>query len=142
MYESTHVLSIRCSDCSSSLGRVRVGVDVVATSAIEASILSFGERFVRRIFTAHEIATANGSVPRLAARFAAKEAAIKAFDMSEMGVDWRHIEMRSDAARRPSLHFYGSARKRVDSFRPADISVSVSHEIDVAFAAVVALLAP
>ncbi|MET3373537.1 holo-[acyl-carrier protein] synthase [Variovorax boronicumulans] len=142
MKEGTNVLSIRCNDCCSSLGRVRVGVDVVATSAIEASIQNFGERFVRRIFTAHEIATANGAVSRLAARFAAKEAAIKAFDMSETGVDWRHIELRSDTARRPTLHFYGSARKRVDSFNPMDVSVSLSHEFDIAVATVVALLSP
>ena len=134
-----NILSVRCDECHRPRNGVLVGVDVVAVSAIEASLETFGERFTRRIFSPHELSTANGSAQRLAARFAAKEAAIKAFDLAEAGVDWRHIELRTDAAGRPSLRFTGRALARVTALGPIDISVSLSHEEDVAFAAVVAL---
>ena len=134
-------LSIRCGECHTPRKDVSVGVDVVAVSAIAASIEAFGERFLRRIFSPHELATASGSLQRLAARFAVKEAAIKAFDMAEVGVDWRHIELHSDAAGRPSLRLGGRALAHVNTLGLLDISVSLSHEQDIAFATVVALRA-
>src|SRR5881392_2235843 len=78
--------------------RTRLGIDIVQSSRIAESLAHFGDRFARRIFTAEELADATeaGSLSsdRLAARFAAKEAALKAFDLCESGIGWRDIEVR------------------------------------------------
>src|SRR5271156_6975102 len=60
--------------------RVRVGCDVVAIEDVQDSLAAFGDRYLRKVFTASEINDCRGSnrVHRLAARFAAKEAVIKA----------------------------------------------------------------
>lgn len=132
-------LSVRCGECHSPRDNVRVGVDIVAVSAVEASLHTFGDRFLKRIFSLHEIAIAGRSAERLAARLAAKEAAIKALDLPEVGVAWRNIELHSDAAGRPSLRFHGRALAHVNQMGLDDISVSLSHENGMAFAAVIAL---
>jgi holo-[acyl-carrier protein] synthase len=132
--------SVSCAEFHGRSDDLRLGVDVVAVSAIAASIETFGERFTQRIFTAHEVESAKGAHERLAARFAAKEAAIKALDLSETGVDWRNIEVRSDAAGRPSLKLNGNVAQRAKDLHIRDIAVSLSHEGDCAFAAVFALV--
>ena len=118
---------------------LRVGIDAVSVRDIEDSMASFGDRFLRRLFTEHEIAMANGPAQRPAARSAAKEAAIKAFDLPEVGVAWRDIEVRSDESGRPCLKMSGRALAATDGMAPADISVSLTHEGGIALAVVVAL---
>ena len=65
---------------------LRVGVDIVQISGIQASIAEFGDRFTRRFFcddeVAYAVAASQLTAQRFAARFAAKEAAIKASDPS------------------------------------------------------------
>ena len=122
---------------------LRLGIDTVQVSAVEASLLAFGDRFLQRLFTAGEIATCAATPARcperLAARFAAKEAAIKAFDLAEAGVDWRQIEVVSDAAGRPRLALHGRAAALVRSLGAAEIALSLSHDGDQACAVVAAL---
>jgi hypothetical protein len=74
--------------------RVRVGCDVVAIEDVQDSLAAFGDRYLRKVFTASEINDCQGRnrVHRLAARFAAKEAVIKAFaepDMRVVRAFWR-----------------------------------------------------
>ena len=120
--------------------RLRVGIDAVALADVAASRASFGRRFESRLFTPHEIAAANGSTERLASRFAAKEAAIKAFDLPEVGLDWRHIEVRSGDRRRPTLHLSGRALTAAKALGTTDVAVSLTHERGMAFAVVVAVV--
>ena len=127
-------------------GALRVGIDTVQVSGVRASLDAFGERFVTRLFTAHEIETAGRSpaqrAERLAARFAAKEAAIKAFDLAEAGIDWRHIEVRSDAAGRPHLALHGRAAECARRLGSSAMALSLSHDGDQACAIVAALVDP
>lgn len=118
---------------------VRLGIDAVAVGNIEESLTKFGERFLQRIFTPHEVLIANGSAERLATRFAAKEAAIKAFDLSEAGVDWRDIELRSDESGRPRLRLSGRALASALAFGVREPAVSLAHENGMALAVVVGL---
>src|SRR5580693_189916 len=78
--------------------RVRVGCDVVAIQDVQDSLAAFGDRYLRKVFTASEINDCRGSnrVHRLAARFAAKEAVIKAFAEPDMPFPWREIEVTRD----------------------------------------------
>ncbi|MBW8829951.1 MAG: holo-ACP synthase [Burkholderiales bacterium] len=121
--------------------RTRVGIDIVQISRIGESIRRFGDRFLLRLFTADELAYAS-SVPtlmaqRLAARFAAKEAALKAFDLCEAGIDWRDMEVcrLPDDAYRLMLHGKAAA---IAGASNNDIMLSLSHDGDYAMAVVAA----
>jgi holo-[acyl-carrier protein] synthase len=123
--------------------RLRVGFDLVEVSRIRESLDSFGERFLRRLFSDEEIAYAMQvdalSAQRLAARFAAKEAAIKAFALSEVGVGWRDIEVRKQADGGCQLALHGKAASRASQWGVSGIALSLSHEGAYAGAVVTAI---
>jgi holo-[acyl-carrier protein] synthase len=129
-----------------STPRLRVGLDVVQVSRIRESLERFGDRFMHRLFSDDEIAYAlqgdGQSAERLAARFAAKEAAIKAFALAEAGIGWRDIEVCKlpDGACRLALH--GAAAARAAELGVHEISLSLSHDGDYAGAVVSALCQP
>jgi len=112
---------------------LRVGIDLVSTSRIAESIAAFGERFLRRVFTDAELAYARGAPERLAARFAAKEAAKKALGLD--GVSWRELEVARAADGAPSLVLHGAARAAAGE---CELAMSMSHEGDHATAVVIA----
>jgi holo-[acyl-carrier protein] synthase len=120
-----------------------VGIDLVMVSRIEASLAQFGDRFLRRVFTEGEVAYAMASPARtgerLAARFAAKEATIKALDLSDRGVGWRQIEVAREDSGRCRLILHGAARTAADDAGVAELSVSLTHEGDYSAAVVLAV---
>jgi len=121
--------------------RTRVGIDIVQVSRIDESLREFGERFAQRLFTGQELADA-GATPaqrseRLAARFAAKEAALKAFDLCESGIDWREMEVRRLADGSCALHLHGKAAV-LAATNNDDIALSLSHDGGYAIAIVAA----
>ncbi len=111
---------------------MRVGIDLVQISRIADSVAAFGDRFVRRVFTDDEVAYAGEKMERLAARFAAKEAAKKALELD--GVSWRDIEVHRRPSGAVELRLHGSAREAAGS---AQFALSMSHEGDYATAVVV-----
>jgi holo-[acyl-carrier protein] synthase len=128
------------------LSRVRTGIDIVQISSIDASLRSFGQRFTRRLFTPGEIDDANAQ-PRLASkryaeRFAAKEAALKAFDLAHAGINWRDIEVVQDARGACHLCLHGKAAQLVEPLPAGAVSLSLSHDGDYAMAIVVAQAVP
>jgi holo-[acyl-carrier protein] synthase len=122
-----------------------IGIDLVMVSRVEASLARFGERFLRRVFTDGEIAYATASpaaaAERLAARFAAKEAAIKALDLVDvdLGVGWRQIEVAREDSGRCRLILHGAARAAAAGAGVAELSVSLTHEGDYSAAVVLAV---
>jgi len=121
---------------------LRVGVDLAAVARIEESLAAFGERYVRRVFTAGEAAYAKAAegrvrAERLAARFAAKEATIKALDLGERGVAWTDIEIVRMDNGAPRLALHGSAQAAARDAHVEAFSVSLSHEDGYAIAVVV-----
>ncbi|GFE82174.1 hypothetical protein GCM10011487_41740 [Steroidobacter agaridevorans] len=132
----------------SSAGRprtLRVGTDLVQISRIAESIERFGDRFIRRLFTEGEIAYATSSeslqAERFAARFSAKEAAIKALSLSEDGLDWKQIEVLRAANGACTLRLHGAALAAAVQAGILEMSLSLSHEGDYATAVVVCLAA-
>ena len=111
---------------------LRVGIDLVQVSRIADSLAQFGDRFLRRIFTDGEIAYATAApgqtAERLAARFAAKEAAKKALALDAVG--WRQIEVVRAPSGACTLALHGIAAA-------GELAVSLSHEGDLAAAVVV-----
>lgn len=91
---------------------VRVGVDLASVGTVTESLRQFGPRYVRRIYTSRELSdcTVGGrpAAHRLAARFAAKEAVVKALGLArEAAVDWTEIEVVDDGDGRPRLGLTG-----------------------------------
>ena len=107
---------------SAAVGALRAGIDLVRVSRIAESLAQFGERFLRRVFTDGEIAYATAApaltAERLAARFAAKEAAMKALGLSDDGVGWREIEVRREPSGACELLLHGEAARVAGRARP------------------------
>lgn len=124
-------------------GRLSIGVDIVQISRIVESLDEFGDRFAQRLFTEQEIAYARSSQPlmpeRFAARFAAKEAAIKALNLAQAGVNWRDIEVLRGADGACSLVFHGRVAQILETAGYDEVALSLSHDGDYATAMVAAL---
>jgi holo-[acyl-carrier protein] synthase len=120
---------------------VGTGIDIVDISRIEAAIERQGSRFVRRVFCEREIAYCESRGPRLAsyaARFAAKEAAMKALGTGWAdGVGWRQIEIVCGEKGAPSLSLSGRALERMRELGATRIHVSLSHSESFAVAHVI-----
>ena len=120
---------------------VGIGVDMVRIERLRAAIERHGERARRRIFTPAELADCDArSDPGecLAARFAAKEAALKALGTGKtLDVRWTDVQTLRDGAGCPRLRFQGEARSLADRMGVAHVFVSISHEAGVACAMVV-----
>ena len=116
------------------------GVDLIELGRIADSLETFGERFTRRVYTAGELAYAQGRVPELAARFAAKEAAAKALGtgMWRQGILWTDVEVVSEASGRPSLRLHGEALALAQWLNWSEVSLSLTHSRAHAIAFVVA----
>jgi holo-[acyl-carrier protein] synthase len=121
---------------------VRVGVDLVSISEVQHSIEVFGERYTERLFSAHERASCVGD-PRtiaegLAARFAAKEAAIKVLRPDGAAGLWRSIEVVRAESGACDLRFTGDAATLAADAGIETVAVSLAHERDMAVAVVLA----
>lgn len=119
-------------------------MDLVQISRIQASLDKFGDRFARRIFTAHELAYADSSpvlrAERLAARFAAKEATIKALGLTDIGVGWRDMEVVRMQDGRCELSLHGVAAEHAQGSGVAQTALTLSHDGDFAAAIVAAVV--
>ena len=120
--------------------RIRVGCDIAELREIEHSFANFGDRFLDKIYTARELTDCAGPnwLPRLAARFAAKEAAIKAFSRPDAPFVPREIEVVSDGSV-PTLSLTGRAAALAVEQGWQQITVSLSHAECHAAAVVVAV---
>ena len=126
--------------------RVRLGFDLASISGIAGSIRHFGRRFTDRFFTGGELDYALSGTgvcaERLAARFAAKEAVIKALALSEAGIGFRDIEVVKDAGGGCAIVLHGEAKRIADGMGVRQLLVSLSHDGDCAGAVVHAWLDP
>lgn len=112
-----------------------IGVDVVDVPRFAAS-LERTPTLGARLFTPHELAP--GLRPeQLAARFAAKEAFVKAL-RGPAGMSWQDVEVVSDASGAPGLRTSGAAADRVAALGVGALHLSLSHDGPVATAFVVA----
>jgi len=120
---------------------VGTGIDIVEVPRIAKSIERFGERFLSRVFTAAEIAYCDGKANRMerfAARFAAKEAAMKAIGTGMRGgVTWQDFEVVRELTGRPTMQFHGKAAQVAERLGVRRSHLSVSHTTEHAVAYVV-----
>jgi holo-[acyl-carrier protein] synthase len=107
------------------------GVDIAEVPRIRESIERFGERFLRRIYTEGEIQYCEARATRFesyAARFAAKEAGMKALGTGwSRGVRWRDIEVVRPKGQRPTIRFHGQAAAIANKLGTKNIALSLTH---------------
>ena len=118
-----------------------LGVDITEVPRLREAIERHGERFLRRVFTPAEVAYCHGHkncYDRFAARFAAKEAAMKALGTGwRGGVSWRHIEVVNLQSGKPYLRLAGAALEIFRSLGGTNLVLSLTHTDDYALAEVV-----
>lgn len=116
---------------------MRVGVDIVEIPRIAAAVQRWGDHFLLRIYTAQELLFARGRPPQLAARFAAKEAVMKALGTGRRGVSWREIEVVRQQGQAPEVRLHGRAATRAATIGLSSLTLSLSHSREYAVAMVV-----
>ncbi len=114
-----------------------VGVDIVEIDRVKKVLARHGARFLGRVYTDLEAAFCRGRISELAARFAAKEAVMKALGTGARGVAWREIEILPNHRGKPLVYLHGRARERAARIGLAGLDVSMSHSREYAVAFVV-----
>jgi holo-[acyl-carrier protein] synthase len=114
------------------------GLDLVEIERIRGLVERYGDRFLERVFTDGEREICRGRMPMLAARFAGKEAAMKALGTGLRGLFWRDVEILRDQLGKPLLILHGGAAARARAVGFSEWSISLTHTRDHACAVVVA----
>ncbi|UCC73312.1 MAG: holo-ACP synthase [Gemmatimonadota bacterium] len=124
---------------------VGVGVDFVEVERLRRVLARYGARARQRLFTTRELSDCESRLDPgecLAARFAAKEAALKALGTGKSpGIRWTDMEVIREGSGRPRLELSGEAHARAARLGAERAWVSLSHEAGLA-CAVVLLEAP
>jgi holo-[acyl-carrier protein] synthase len=120
---------------------VGTGVDLAEVPRIRASIERYGEKFIRRIYTPAEIAYVErkaNKYERYAARFAAKEAGMKAIGTGwRHGVTWQDFEVANLRSGKPTLLFHGVAAGFAEKLGVKHVSLSITHTAGLGMAHVI-----
>ncbi|NQT90626.1 MAG: holo-ACP synthase [Candidatus Omnitrophica bacterium] len=110
---------------------IGTGVDIVEVSRIKSAAIKWKKNFLKKIFTDKELKySEQRSVPyqHLAARFAAKEAVLKALGNGWTNrVEWRDIEVWNESSGKPNVRLSGQVKKVSNERGVDDILISVSH---------------
>jgi holo-[acyl-carrier protein] synthase len=120
-----------------------IGVDIVAVRRLQAALerRRTGTRFRERVFTPAEVAYCRGRrnvYESYAARFAAKEATMKALGRGfGEGISWRDIEITRGTGA-PTVRLAGGALARAEAMGVRQLHLSLSHADDLAVAYVIA----
>jgi len=117
------------------------GIDIAEVPRIAEAIQRHGERFIHRVFTEGEIAYCDSKanrIERYAARFAAKEAGMKALGTGwNHGVRWRDVEVCRQPGGRPTIVFHGKAAEFAAKLGTRNVALSLSHTAEQAIAQVI-----
>src|SRR2546422_6442201 len=114
-----------------------VGVDIIEIKRIEKALVRHGGRFLGRVYTKLEVAFCRGRTSELAARFAAKEAVMKALGTGARGLAWREIEVLPNHRGKPLVYLHGRAAERAERIGLDELDISLSHSREYAVAFVV-----
>jgi holo-[acyl-carrier protein] synthase len=125
---------------------LRVGIDLVSVGSVADAIAAHADRYLKRVYTDRELDDCRKGdgvdAERLAGRFAAKEAAMKALRADEGAIPWRAIGVRRNPGGSVELELTGPAEALAKAAGVADIALSLAHEDGFATAVVVADVTP
>ena len=120
---------------------IGTGVDLAEVDRIARSLETYGARFRERIFTAAEVAYCErfrNRAERYAARFAAKEAGMKALGTGwRRGIRWVDLEVVRLPGGRPTLVFSGEAAQIAERMGVRHVALSLTHTASLAMAQVI-----
>jgi holo-[acyl-carrier protein] synthase len=120
---------------------VGIGTDLAEVARIREAIERHGRRFIERIFTPAEIAYAErkaNAFERYAARFAAKEAGMKAIGTGwKRGVRWQDFEVINLPSGKPTLALHGVASAVAEQLAVRNVALSLTHTAEQAMAIVI-----
>lgn len=108
-----------------------IGIDIVEVARIQEASDRWGARFEQRVYT-HQELTYCGDAPsrywRLAARFAAKEATLKALGTGlTSGMRWQDVEIQANTVGKPEIVLHGEVQRYANEHNIGAIYVSMSH---------------
>ncbi len=113
------------------MSTIGIGLDLVEVSRIRALLERNGDRFKERVFTEYEITYCDSCADpaiHFAARFAAKEATVKALGTGfTEGINWRDIEVLKNEKGAPSLYLHRQAAQVADRLGVKQTFLSLSH---------------
>ncbi len=119
------------------------GIDIVEVFRMRDAIDKWGMNFLTKVFTDREIKYSNSkrfAPQHFAARFAAKEAVVKAFGVArKFPLNWTDIEVFNDKEGKPVISFNNDALKLKKKKKVDDVVVSMSHSKNYAVASVILL---
>ena len=122
---------------------VAIGIDLVEIARLEEVLARRGDRFRTRVFTDGEIAFCEhragaARFASYAARFAAKEASMKALGTGwSEGIAWKEIEVVCEPSGAPTIELHGRALERLREIGATRIHLSLSHSGNLAVAQIV-----
>jgi holo-[acyl-carrier protein] synthase len=115
-----------------------IGVDLAQIPRLRRVVERWDDRFLRRVFTEAEIAYCRrrrDPIPHLAARFAAKEATLKALGTGlSMGIKWQELEVRRERGQAPVMVLSGRCRALAQAKGAGSVLLSLTHDGDYALA--------
>jgi holo-[acyl-carrier protein] synthase len=111
-----------------------IGTDIVEIARIHEAVDRWGQGFLYRIYTDSEVNQCGMRFASLAARFAGKEALIKALGTGNKGVSWREIEILSQPGGKPQVRLSGRTQREATSLGISEFSISLSHSEEYAIA--------
>ena len=122
---------------------VGTGIDIVEVFRMRDAISKWGDNFLTKVFTDKEIKYSNSkrfAPQHFAARFAAKEAVVKAFGVArKYPLNWTDIEIFNDSEGKPVISFSNDALKLKKLKNVSEVIVSMSHSKNYAVANVILL---
>lgn len=118
-----------------------IGIDIVEIGRLRKAHKKWGDRFLLRILKPAELNSLkdkNDIFPFISARFAAKEAFVKALGTGfSRGISWQDMEVKREKGQRPFFSITGKTLIVMDELGVKNIHLSISHERDYAVAQVV-----
>ena len=111
-----------------------IGIDLIEIARIEEAIAHWGENFLHRVYTELELELYHKKPSSLAARFAGKEAVMKALGTKNKGIGWREIEIVSDPDGKPLVRLHGKAQNQANELGLDKLAISLSHSREYAIA--------
>lgn len=116
----------------------RLGVDVVEIPRFAQAVARHGSRLLNRVFTPGEQTLTQGQIARLAARFAAKEAVVKALGTGIGEVAWVDVEILAASNGEPVVRLHRAAARRAEHLGLSHWQLSLSHTRQTAVAVALA----
>lgn len=123
---------------------MRVGIDAQPVAEVRAALASHRDRYLSRVFTRQEVRASGmpsddpASAASLAARFAAKEATLKALQVTDRVPTWQEIEVVSARGGSVTLRLSGLAQELAEEAGLREFELSLTHTPDLAIAVVIA----